>query len=75
MKNILRQVVGFITQVIIYFYQLLAEFKHTLLVSVFGYSSYCKHQPSCSQYMLYQLKKDDTIRGLWRGMKRILTCW
>ncbi len=64
-----------IAEVIFYLYRLLANFKHTVLVSVFGYSSYCQHQPSCSQYMLYQVKKDGTIRGLWRGLKRILTCW
>lgn len=64
-----------LTQAVIGFYQVLLNFKHTLLTAVFGYSSYCHHQPSCSQYTLQEVKKDGTIRGLYRGLKRILSCW
>jgi putative component of membrane protein insertase Oxa1/YidC/SpoIIIJ protein YidD len=60
---------------IIRLYQLLLTFKINLLVSVFGYSSHCKHSPSCSEYTLREVKKHGTILGLWRGFKRVITCY
>ena len=57
------------------FYRSLTTFKHTLLVSFFGYTSYCHHSPKCSEYMLQRLQKDGTITGLWKGFKRLLSCW
>ncbi|MBU0576844.1 membrane protein insertion efficiency factor YidD [Patescibacteria group bacterium] len=56
-------------------YRSLTNFKHTLLVAVFGYTSYCHHSPTCSEYMLHRIVKDGTIRGLGKGFKRLLTCW
>ncbi|MDH5533625.1 MAG: membrane protein insertion efficiency factor YidD [Candidatus Pacebacteria bacterium] len=60
---------------IIRLYQLLLSLKRNLLVSVFGYASYCKHRPSCSEYTLREVKKHGTILGLWRGFKRVITCY
>lgn len=56
-------------------YQYLLTFKKTLLVSVFGYSSHCKHSPSCSEYTVREVEKHGTILGLWRGFKRVITCY
>lgn len=60
---------------IIKLYQLLLVFKRNLLVSAFGYTSYCKHRPSCSEYTIREIKKHGTIPGLWRGFKRVITCY
>lgn len=34
----------------------------------------CRFEPSCSQYMLDAVRKHGTIRGAWRGLKRIARC-
>ncbi|MBU0579443.1 membrane protein insertion efficiency factor YidD [Patescibacteria group bacterium] len=63
------------TRFLYFFYRSLSNFKHTLLVSVFGYTSCCHHSPSCSKYMLHCVLKDGTIRGLGKGFRRLLSCW
>lgn len=45
-----------------------------LLLSVWGYASQCKHQPSCSQYAILQIRKHGTITGLKKGLTRIWNC-
>jgi len=45
-----------------------------ILISVFGFSSSCRFQPSCSQYTVTQIKDHGTIRGLWLGFNRIRSC-
>jgi len=62
-------------KVIIRLYQGLLHAKRGLLYSVFGYHAVCKHVPSCSEYMLRAIKKDGTIAGLTKGLRRILLCW
>ncbi|MGD9129419.1 MAG: membrane protein insertion efficiency factor YidD [Candidatus Woesebacteria bacterium] len=60
---------------IIKFYQHLAKIKEQILFSVFGYVSVCKHNPSCSQYAIVEIKKHGTIVGLIRALWRIISCW
>lgn len=57
------------------FYQGLESTKRTILYSVFGYQSDCKHSPTCSDYAMSEIKKNGTIAGLWRGFWQIATCW
>lgn len=61
--------------IIIKLYQSLLGIKRNLLFSAFGYVSYCKHKPSCSEYTLREIRKHGTILGLWRGFKRVITCY
>jgi len=35
---------------------------------------HCRHQPTCSQYMLDAVAKYGPWRGAWRGVKRICRC-
>jgi len=35
---------------------------------------YCRHHPTCSQYMLDAVKQYGPWRGAWRGIKRICRC-
>lgn len=56
------------------FYKFLATFKHNLLFSLFGFSSACHQNPSCSRYTLLQIKKNGTIIGLLQGLWRSLNC-
>ncbi|PIR58999.1 MAG: hypothetical protein COU69_02565 [Candidatus Pacebacteria bacterium CG10_big_fil_rev_8_21_14_0_10_56_10] len=60
---------------IITVYQGLFNVKTTLLVSVFGVSYHCRHQPSCSVYVRRQIEQNGTIVGLWRGCVRVFSCW
>ena len=34
----------------------------------------CRFYPSCSEYSYLTIKKYGIIKGLWRGLKRILKC-
>ncbi|RIK75797.1 MAG: membrane protein insertion efficiency factor YidD [Planctomycetota bacterium] len=34
----------------------------------------CRYQPSCSQYMVEAVTKYGVVRGVWRGVRRILRC-
>ncbi len=63
------------TRPIFAFYQFLGNFKHQLFYSVFGFSSKCKHNPTCSRYTQAQIEKHGTIVGSIKGFIRILTCW
>ena len=45
-----------------------------MVISTFGYKSYCKHSPTCSEYAIHQIQQHGTISGLYRGIKRILSC-
>lgn len=53
-----------------------------LIVFVRGYQvlispwlgSNCRHQPTCSAYMIKALREWGPIRGAWMGLKRIAKC-
>ena len=36
--------------------------------------SNCRHQPTCSAYMIESLREWGPFRGLWLGLKRIAKC-
>jgi len=36
--------------------------------------SSCRFTPTCSQYMILAIEKYGPIRGVWKGMWRILRC-
>lgn len=55
-------------------YLILRNFKHQLLVSLFGFSSTCRQKPSCSAYTSMQIKKNGTIVGLVQGLWRSINC-
>ncbi|HCR80937.1 MAG TPA: hypothetical protein DIV47_00425 [Candidatus Pacebacteria bacterium] len=60
---------------IIQFYRLFGLVKHRILYTVFGFSSRCKHTPSCSRYAEIQIREHGTIVGSLKGLARLLTCW
>ncbi len=35
---------------------------------------YCRMQPSCSEYMILSVEKFGVLRGVFRGIIRILRC-
>jgi putative component of membrane protein insertase Oxa1/YidC/SpoIIIJ protein YidD len=56
-------------------YDLARIFKHSLFVSVFGFTTYCKHSPSCSQYTTEEIRQSGFLKGGVKGIKRILKCY
>ncbi|MCU0709090.1 MAG: membrane protein insertion efficiency factor YidD [Pirellula sp.] len=36
--------------------------------------SQCRFTPSCSQYMIEAIEKYGPLRGVWKGLCRILRC-
>jgi len=34
----------------------------------------CRYQPTCSQYMIFAIKKEGPLKGVIIGLKRIITC-
>jgi len=34
----------------------------------------CRHYPTCSQYTVQAVKKHGAFKGLWLGLKRVVTC-
>ncbi|MEO8074619.1 MAG: membrane protein insertion efficiency factor YidD [Acidobacteriota bacterium] len=34
----------------------------------------CRFKPTCSTYMIQAVEKYGTLRGTWKGTKRILRC-
>ncbi len=61
--------------IFIKFYQAFKDFLNRLLITVFGFAFVCKHSPSCSQYALAQIEERGVVRGLYSGLKRVLSCW
>lgn len=63
-----------ITIFLVKIYQFFREAKHSILYSIFGFSSTCRHNPSCSRYFINQVKERGTIAGSIKGIKRVLSC-
>ena len=34
----------------------------------------CRHEPSCSNYMIQAIKIHGALKGLWLGIKRLAKC-
>jgi len=49
-------------------------FTTALLKSTLGFSSKCKHTPTCSEYTAAMVKKHGIISGLFNGLVRIINC-
>jgi len=55
-------------------YQNIRPFLDGVFQSIFGYTSVCKHSPSCSEYAEDAIQKYGTMRGIILGVKRIMSC-
>lgn len=61
---------------------ILLTFKSTIIDMILLYQKYaperirkaCLFEPSCSQYMILAIEKYGTIRGIFKGIKRLLRC-
>jgi putative membrane protein insertion efficiency factor len=42
------------------------------MISLFGPA--CRFEPSCSRYMIGALRKYGLVRGVWKGVGRLLRC-
>lgn len=59
--------------ILIDFYQKYLSFDSGLL-SFLAPGGACKYPVRCSEYTKQQIRRYGSIRGLWLGFKRILSC-
>lgn len=59
--------------VLIRFYQQFLSFDRGVL-AVFAPGGACKYEISCSEYMIRQIREVGVIRGVYLGVKRIISC-
>ena len=45
-----------------------------LYQKVFSFKKSCRFYPTCSEYMYEAIEKYGTVKGVWKGMKRISRC-
>lgn len=55
-------------------YQVVRPVLDQLILSVFGHVSRCRHDPTCSEHTIEQIRLHGTIAGIRLGLKRILSC-
>ncbi|MDP4011486.1 MAG: membrane protein insertion efficiency factor YidD [Candidatus Roizmanbacteria bacterium] len=56
------------------FYQKSSVFQSHFLKTFFLTSSECRFEPTCSRYTYDAVEKYGSIKGLWLGIRRILSC-
>lgn len=66
-KNLLR--------VVFMAYQVVRSIRYSVLHSVFGMTIHCKHTPTCGTYLFKSMESEGIIKGGFKGLKRVLTCW
>jgi uncharacterized protein len=60
---------------LIRFYQRVLSPDQGLLRKFLGFQGqYCVMYPSCSEYMIQAIKKYGVLRGLYKGIRRVLRC-
>lgn len=57
---------------IIRVYQLVLGGRRGLLAFFVGGG--CKHSPTCSEYMIREIGEIGVLKGIFKGVRRILSC-
>ncbi|MEX2567129.1 MAG: membrane protein insertion efficiency factor YidD [Cyclobacteriaceae bacterium] len=39
-----------------------------------SFPSSCRHEPTCSNYMIHAINDHCIVKGLWLGIKRLAKC-
>lgn len=55
-------------------YQKYLSPDHSIWAKTLERPPYCKHIPSCSDYMIESIQKKWLLIGIWKGIGRILRC-
>lgn len=58
---------------LIEFYQHYLSFDHGFL-AVFAPGGACRYSPTCSEYTKQAILDYGALKGVWMGVKRILSC-
>lgn len=64
----------FIVKIIKYYQKILSPDKGILVKMGVKKSGICVFYPSCSDYMIQAVEKYGIIKGLYKGIKRIIRC-
>jgi len=80
MITLITSILAFVGKIISYpvlllikFYQKTISPDHGLFKGLYPYG-FCKYYPSCSEYTKQSIKKDGLIKGVGKGVWRILRC-
>jgi putative membrane protein insertion efficiency factor len=49
-------------------------YQATLSPLLAAFGPVCRFEPSCSRYMIAALQKYGLLRGVWKGVGRVLRC-
>ncbi len=72
----LRTQLSFMKNKLLIFLQSFSKaIRISLLQGIFGYTSQCKHSPTCGDYCVDMVQKHGLFKGLQMGTRRLLTCW
>jgi putative membrane protein insertion efficiency factor len=63
---------SYLNRILIFPFVLLVRFYQLVISPLFPPS--CRYTPTCSAYMIEALKVWGPIKGLWLGIKRIVSC-
>ncbi|MDD5376599.1 MAG: membrane protein insertion efficiency factor YidD [Candidatus Gracilibacteria bacterium] len=55
-------------------YQRFLSPDHSIWARALNRPPYCRHIPSCSEYMVESIEKRGAVRGILKGIWRILRC-
>ncbi len=55
-------------------YQKYLSPDHSIWAKTLERPPYCKHIPSCSDYMIESIEKKWPLIGIWKGIGRIFRC-
>ncbi len=58
---------------LIHTYQLILGGRQGLLTLTVGGG--CKHSPTCSEYTVRQVREVGVVRGIYKGLRRFLSCF
>jgi len=62
-----------LVKTIVVIHRFLTPLKTSLLITFWGQASQCRHQPTCSEYLLQQVQQKGW-RGFPLGLQRIMSC-
>ena len=72
MTNSLRGVIFYMKKILIAPFIFLVRIYQYIISPLMPAT--CRYQPTCSHYMVEALKKHGILKGLFLGIKRILSC-
>lgn len=62
-------------KILLYLQVFTKTLRVSLLQNTFGFTSHCKHTPTCGDYCFEMIRKHGVRKGLLLGISRLKSCW